>query len=372
MMLFSDWDLPEQCPVRALLLLLYLTKWTSGNIFPGKQELERALADPHWDGHYKTHLEYDLFLRDLKGALTHVARKDGKWGSQTLRKTYYLLAIWGGAVGTFPIVMQGARNFQHKKGAKFVKNFCDSMDPATMLEYSALVSKWKPVFVADPTLIKSLNRYVEHSLPDIVQKFATNHVRPLLPQGLDDTPGRMIAASLKFNPRSVKGNLGKETARIDLYGFMDTQGLDDVTLAQLKHKIELCAVHAKPARSCPQPCPLHTQLANDAALAQEPKKKMRGKGGFDRLEERREAMSIKDQSQRLTRLLEILVDPANPQDFKSQTVTEGWRAWYTNMKRVKSCIDGCFGGNRDDFLRRYAPQGKVLKLSKWTCCCQPS
>ncbi|KAL3894349.1 MAG: hypothetical protein SGCHY_005328 [Lobulomycetales sp.] len=147
--------------------------------------------------------------------------------------------------------------------------------------------------------------------------------------------------------------------------------LEEATLAQLKRKIDMSRLNsptAVPTTRSPEPS-LHIQIANAAPA--EGSKKIRGKGGFDRSEERKAAMSIKDQSLRLSRLLEILEDPENPHDFKTQTVTEGWRAWHANMKKVKSCIDGCFGGNRDNFLKRHAPEGKVLKLSKWNCCCQP-
>jgi hypothetical protein len=85
LMLFSEWDHPKQCPVRAILLLIYMLKWKSGHLFPTRAEISRAQQNKSFDGNYSTHIPYDDFLEELKYALSICVPREGKWGVHTLR-----------------------------------------------------------------------------------------------------------------------------------------------------------------------------------------------------------------------------------------------------------------------------------------------
>jgi hypothetical protein len=89
--LIADNEIPELDPIRAFLVYLALIKWKSGSLFPTRVELEAALANPDFDGHYSTHLSYKSFLDELQTALAKVARAGGRWGTHTLRYLYSYL-----------------------------------------------------------------------------------------------------------------------------------------------------------------------------------------------------------------------------------------------------------------------------------------
>ena len=66
--IYADHDYPELCPVRHLLIYLHLTGIKSGYLFPSAAEL----ANPPADGHFKTTVKYEIFMRCLKNLCVEV------------------------------------------------------------------------------------------------------------------------------------------------------------------------------------------------------------------------------------------------------------------------------------------------------------
>ena len=89
---------PKLCPIRALLLLLARTGITSGYLFGSKQEVDAIELDGCTVDSFKSSITYEEFSRVFVGHCDEVTHVDcrGRYGTHSLRKTGYVLAIWGG------------------------------------------------------------------------------------------------------------------------------------------------------------------------------------------------------------------------------------------------------------------------------------
>jgi hypothetical protein len=66
--LFTNWTHPNLCPVKALLLYLHLTKYKSGYLFPPISDIQTALDDPDFDGHYDISTFTKRSWKTIKGS----------------------------------------------------------------------------------------------------------------------------------------------------------------------------------------------------------------------------------------------------------------------------------------------------------------
>lgn len=93
LMLWDDEDCPEFSPTRAIFLWLKVSGIKSGYLFPSRQALlanNSAPTEP---------LSYDGFLYELKSLYVNVLQRPTNLtsivGTHVLRKTGYLIAVWG-------------------------------------------------------------------------------------------------------------------------------------------------------------------------------------------------------------------------------------------------------------------------------------
>eukprot|EP00474_Spongospora_subterranea_P008091 CRZ08549.1 hypothetical protein [Spongospora subterranea] len=107
MMIWRNDQVPELCLVRHLLAWIHLRPSSTGDyLFPNR------------NGGI---MEYNRFNHSLKTLFRTVIGRRGPWGTHTLRKTGYLMAIWGG--GQIEQIMLSAR---HKTLASAQKYFQDA------------------------------------------------------------------------------------------------------------------------------------------------------------------------------------------------------------------------------------------------------
>ena len=143
--LHSDHATTDLCPVRALLVYLHLIGWKGGYIFPSQEEL----SNPPCDFVYKTHIDYQCFLKDLKNvckATLPTRTPELKIGCQVFRKTFYVIGVFGQA---------GECELKNSARHKSIQNSLIYRKSA-MMDYnthlnspvpSNNVSKWKPILV---------------------------------------------------------------------------------------------------------------------------------------------------------------------------------------------------------------------------------
>ena len=135
MLLHSDHECPELCPVRALLIYVYVAGIKSGNLFPTVAELR----SPPTDGKFVTRESYKNFHTTFSKALddyvplpepTPEKPADPiKIGLQMLRKTGYVLAIWGN--GEWDFIKIDARHVSDEHAHKYAKDAKSTKHNAT-------------------------------------------------------------------------------------------------------------------------------------------------------------------------------------------------------------------------------------------------
>lgn len=110
------WANPENrllCPVIHLLIFIFMTKHSEGYLFPSIEEL----SNPPSDRIFTSTFQYASFLSQIQNLFKTLLKRDGPFGTHTLRKTAYLLAVWGG--GADMEIMQSARHKTYQNSVKY-------------------------------------------------------------------------------------------------------------------------------------------------------------------------------------------------------------------------------------------------------------
>lgn len=143
--LFADDEYPDLCPVRPLLVYMHLIGIKGGYLFPSANEI---LNECPANGIYKTTYEYQGFLKSFKELCHRVLppREGLKVGCQTFRKTFYVLAVFGG--GEESDVQMSARHKSQDQSLKYRKDAKMLLDTHKQHPNPANnVSKWKAIHV---------------------------------------------------------------------------------------------------------------------------------------------------------------------------------------------------------------------------------
>ncbi len=129
--LWADHERPFFCPIRHLLFWIKMSKITSGYLFPSYERLNGAMAQSDWNGEnvpvesgdgdsLETEedivISYNTFQSRLVGllrSLFNAKERPGPWGTHTLRKSAYFMAIWG--KGDLADIKKAARHTTLKK-----------------------------------------------------------------------------------------------------------------------------------------------------------------------------------------------------------------------------------------------------------------
>ena len=95
--LWADDECPDLCPVRHLLIYVFVSGIKGGYLFPKTKEL--VGRDKPDDGVFQTCVPYSTHRRQFIELVERVLPEyDIKVGLHMWRKTAYLLGIWGGGV----------------------------------------------------------------------------------------------------------------------------------------------------------------------------------------------------------------------------------------------------------------------------------
>jgi hypothetical protein len=167
--LWADDDNPEFCPVRHLLIYLFLTGIKSGLLFPD-------LSKPRPNGHSTHSLPYKTISRSFKKVISHVVpqyvedNEEGgeederpttgvmKFGTHTARKTAYVFAVFGG--GALHDIMECARHKSEENAKKYRKQAMTLYNIHILQQNTGEnnVSKWRSNFLDASTVqARSIN-----------------------------------------------------------------------------------------------------------------------------------------------------------------------------------------------------------------------
>jgi hypothetical protein len=146
--LWMDEDYPSICPVRHLLIYVYLANIKEGYLFPTSKEL----SNPPDDGNYVTNLCRVSFMKWFKGLLIKVLPKRGEFlkvGLHMFRKTGYTFAIWG--KGLWEAIKKDARHISDHDAFLYA---CDAFSAMKVQEVfydpNNLVGKYSPSIIENP------------------------------------------------------------------------------------------------------------------------------------------------------------------------------------------------------------------------------
>jgi hypothetical protein len=130
---WRDYTDPELCPIRHLLIYIFVSGICQGPLFPGHKELNSCANGSLLNGECQTKLGYDTVRLGLQHAAKNVLKvrtsalekklSSGIWplqaiGSHSGLKTASLLGIFGG--GVLAALMQAARHVTAENALKYV------------------------------------------------------------------------------------------------------------------------------------------------------------------------------------------------------------------------------------------------------------
>jgi hypothetical protein len=206
--LWADHECPEFCPVRHLLIYLFLTKHKGGYLFPTEKEID----NPPRDGIYRTSYSYATFRRKVievvNKCLTEEEKKNSlRVGLHMFRRTAYLLAMWGH--GNWDLIMKSAR---HKSGTEATKYAGAALSELfyyrTNFPNKAehRVSEWKCIDFECPQEDLQKNPFRPSSTETFIhlsEEFITNGLG--LPQGHATRRDQIGLLSLAVNQQPFQG-----------------------------------------------------------------------------------------------------------------------------------------------------------------------
>jgi hypothetical protein len=156
--IWADDENPDLCPIRPLLIYVWLLHIRSGSLFPKTAEFTATQQPPlvvppndktvykPVDGEFVTQVQYDTFLKSFKKicekSVPDIA--DLKVGLHMFRKTAYLLGIWG--KGEWGELMESARHTTDRHAKTYRKDaLAKKVLADTYQDPENNVSDWKPV-----------------------------------------------------------------------------------------------------------------------------------------------------------------------------------------------------------------------------------
>ncbi|KAI3645930.1 hypothetical protein MP228_008858 [Amoeboaphelidium protococcarum] len=152
--LWTDYDVPELCPVRALLTWIFISGIRTGFLFPQESTLDAVKQV----GHAAYNISYVSYHRQYqKACKIATGNPDGKFGTHTSRKTGYLLAVWG--MGSEIDITKSARHASSANAALYKKDASYLLELAKTrrLDVSSVVSKFRSAYCEQLQMARSLN-----------------------------------------------------------------------------------------------------------------------------------------------------------------------------------------------------------------------
>jgi hypothetical protein len=181
---WADHECPFFCPIRHLLFWIKISKIKSGYLFPSYERLNGAMAKNDWNGdntlvpavessdieelkepmdidEEDVVISYNTFQARLVGVLRslfNAKERPGPWGTHTLRKTAYLMAIWG--KGELADIKNAARHSTLKNAEKYYQDARALYDIDQVGEnlFQTIIPKWRSIRLMEVQIAQSLNK----------------------------------------------------------------------------------------------------------------------------------------------------------------------------------------------------------------------
>ena len=324
---------PELCPIKHLLVYVYLLGASSGYLFPKKEEF-------HKGGECTTFMSYDSFQSIFQGLCKGLIPRDGPFGSHSCRKTAYLLAIWGN--GNIGDIMMGAR---HKTIAHSMTYQRDAKFLLAIAEKNGLklpVSNWKPIFCKDLQLGRSINSAsLENftSLWCLSSDFVSKTLRISNGHPLFSVKF-LIEEAIKYSsPTSTREKINEILSTMESTKAQELSGLVEKYALEFKLKNQ--------RENVPQ---VVGNVSNDVVVDVEENRQRRVRGGENKLEIREKLRKMKTGIEKINCCLEIKAMLMG----ESENLTEGARNFvHQCLNPIVHCFQNHFNGDKEGFVRKW-------------------
>jgi hypothetical protein len=366
----ADHETPDLCPVRALLIYMHILGIQDGYLFPSEQEL----FDPPADGHYKTMVDYSNFLKSFKELSDRILPpRDGlKTGCQTFRKTFYVLAVFGG--GEQADVQMSARHASQKQSLKYRK---DAMSLFTHHQENPNpadnVSKWKPIHIdgsgGNAALMNLQAGYLEMTAASVAPFYIRNMLGVKATNPLQTSIPFLFDVAMKHGmdrldpDEAIQAWIGKNI-HPDKVETLNTL-IGAVVTKQVKRIVKQSDESLLLARSVaaiPVPPVLVPDVKAPTAKKQKVENDLQARHGLGSMDARKK--------------LETMTTLWNDKPNWQKPLTSGAKSFSVkHLAPAMNCLEGHFGGSIDAFLKQY-PSFQHTTFPKKHCggrgsCCVP-
>jgi hypothetical protein len=409
LMIFSDDECPEFCPVRHLLAYVERAGLKENSfLFPGDDELRLGKAD----GNYQHRISYKSFLLTMRNLLTGslgLTLGKGALGTHTLRKTGYLFAYWGVMGVQFwkhahdndkfiPELQMSniLRSARHRsiQNAKTYQQ--DAAGVLSMVEreqfcHDQRVSRWESIYIMDggnAHIVSTPSRYFQKPLDEMATFYFDECLHIKTSSMTVSTLMALICSTVPAESKheKLKTILAKFLPAAQLHETLDllsgaiceaigsvhnemntvaaaTTGGGTVVAAATGSVVAAatgCVGAAVSPTTAVAVSPSTASLPA-ASAAKPPGNKRKRVGGDDDLEERVEVAKCgKNHRLKMTKIKAIY----DRVDRNRSVLTEPARVWYTrNAVKPMRCLMTCHGGNFDKFVDDAIPT--FLKSQGW-------
>jgi hypothetical protein len=344
--LWADDECPDLCPVRPLLIYLFLSGMKKGSpLFPSAEELN---GQKPGDGIYKTELQYRTFLPAFKKLVARVLPdQDLRVGLQMMRKTAYLLGIWGG--GEWGELKTSARHKTDKHAATYRRDATALMELAdTYKDPENKVSKWKPIHCADISQSASTNNQSTASDKPI-DVVANEFIR----ETLGILKGHKYEHSIPFLINQAEKYVVHKSADEKLEEFArKTLHLDGEKLQQMLDIVSESAYEKykewRDASTTYQP-PQYDVPIIDATTASKDNSKKRKRGGDKEIEERKSVATLP-----LPERIKCLKKIVSNAPTETEQLTQAAKSFLNRTARpVVRCLANHFNDDDEKFCAHW-------------------
>lgn len=372
MALWDDKECPEFSPSRALMVWLAVSGIESGYIFPTRSFLQGGLVGKQPAG---KHAAYTSLLEHIKNLVLNTCEIPEDMmlnlfiGTHLLRKTAYLIAMWGLQFRASDVDManvgESARHKDVGSMARYLRDSCTSEElrkRACPDDESQFVGAWKPIHISTHIHWKAMSADLQphtKSLPELSRWY----VREVM--GVRD--GLPIAAMYEkvcsFEPSKSAQELF-ESALADLPEAKKAELIklnkDAVGEASLKAQNTIVV----PAEVV-TPSPNSRKRSNSAEGDKESSKKPKATITFSKAYQELYKQVGKDKAQGITLLVQAVaeVDEWNGKGVKS-FADQATRRWTSRARSAVNCAKGCYQQHPELF----AAANKGFNLSRFAGC----
>ena len=382
LMLWADDEWPDLCPVRHLLIYLWLTEHKGGYLFPSEQELHNPPADRI----YKTYCPYNTFMDQFKKICANVLgpgvpEQPNKFGAASFRKTGYLLGVFGG--GGWQELMHSARHSSVPNATRYYQcagSLYERHKDNGSIENG--IGKFKSIRVESVTNAQdvSASRGKQIEFEDLASYFVREclgvpvghpkekDVHYLFEKAKHYRQSENPRDKLNKMMRTLPADQAEEMKRV-MYEVI----ADDVSrLAPAEEAAtgtnttaDTTEASTNQEGTTTEATTGTTRPAEQAAAVERPNKRARKEPSeLANLPKREGLKKLKTTKEKVQLLLEI--EPEVPSNPSTDCTNGGKNFFYTQMSPVLNCLKLHFGGDIDKFCTAY-PNMKHTTF-KLTCC----